>query len=798
MSSNRSLASASWLSLRRRAPLAVVLVLAALVLPAACLERPVTTVEPNTTNQFVDEIKRDKIDKIDLLFMIDNSISMADKQEILKQAVPVLLTRLVTPACVDENKNPVGGNSPCQRGVPEFNPIKDIHIGVITSNLGDMGGGADKCQGNGDGGRLLATPGLRPETLASWNNQGFLAWDPDTTQPRNTPPGMTMAGELRGAFEDMVGAANENGCGYEAVLESWYRFLIDPDPPQRVVFDSGTLLTTAEGTDATIVEQRAKFLRHDSLVAVIMLSDENDCSLTDYGRGGHLGARLPGEMGTRPMPRASSACERDVNDRCCIPCDEVPPDGCPAMDTDPVCSTQRYYNVTAPMAATHDPRSDETPNLRCHDQKRRFGRDFLQPLSRYVDGLRSPQIYNRRGELVQNPLFAAPPGSEPRDRSLVYLAGITGVPWQDVADEASWSDPKQLKYLTAAELEAKGRWDWILGKDGKPPLDPLMFETPYDRTTLAGPPTNLLQVHPAGAQVGGSLVSAEATTFMNPINGHESKIQDGTEPQYACLFPLTATRDCAVEGGAACDCNPNEAGYNRALCNGTTQTHAKAYPGTRQLQVLRQFGENSIVASICPKVTQSPDPASDPAYGYNPAVNALVDRLKERIGARCLPRPLQVDEKGQVPCAVVEARRPESTAGSCGACVSASLPGRKELAGEDLSQAVRQQLLNGGHCGRPGVPACESFCLCEVEQFQSPDLERCRKTPEGLSDKQGYCYVDDTLAPGEQPTDENVRARLASIAECPATQRRLLRFSSEVPAKGAVALIACMGKSLGD
>src|SRR5687767_15360819 len=108
--------------------------------------------------------------------MIDNSISMADKQAILKQAVPVLLARLVTPVCVDENRNPVGGHSPCERGVPEFNPIKDIHIGVITSNLGDMGAGVQGCEGNGDSGHLLATPGLRPaEALSSWNSQGFWA-----------------------------------------------------------------------------------------------------------------------------------------------------------------------------------------------------------------------------------------------------------------------------------------------------------------------------------------------------------------------------------------------------------------------------------------------------------------------------------------------------------------------------------------------------------------------------------------------------------------------------------------------
>ena len=49
-----------------------------------CLDRPVSPASPNTTNVFVQDIRQTTIDKIDLLFMIDNSISMADKQAILE------------------------------------------------------------------------------------------------------------------------------------------------------------------------------------------------------------------------------------------------------------------------------------------------------------------------------------------------------------------------------------------------------------------------------------------------------------------------------------------------------------------------------------------------------------------------------------------------------------------------------------------------------------------------------------------------------------------------------------------
>lgn len=109
----------------------------------ACLERPVVPAEPQTTNVFVDQIVQNAVDKIDLLFMIDNSISMADKQELLRRAVPVLLNRLITPLCVDVNGEPLGttvdASGNCAVGEPEFSPIRDIHIGVITSSLGAIG-----------------------------------------------------------------------------------------------------------------------------------------------------------------------------------------------------------------------------------------------------------------------------------------------------------------------------------------------------------------------------------------------------------------------------------------------------------------------------------------------------------------------------------------------------------------------------------------------------------------------------------------------------------------------------------
>jgi hypothetical protein len=67
----------------RRAFLMAGLCTTASMVVAACMSRPVGTTEPHTSNLYVEPIRNDVIDKIDLLFMIDNSASMGDKQVLL-------------------------------------------------------------------------------------------------------------------------------------------------------------------------------------------------------------------------------------------------------------------------------------------------------------------------------------------------------------------------------------------------------------------------------------------------------------------------------------------------------------------------------------------------------------------------------------------------------------------------------------------------------------------------------------------------------------------------------------------
>jgi hypothetical protein len=80
------------------------------------------------------------VNKIDLLFDIDNSASMGDKQPYLLAAIPDLIDGLVNPNCVDTTTlAPVGVKSleGCPAGSkPEFPPVTDMHIGIVSSSLG--------------------------------------------------------------------------------------------------------------------------------------------------------------------------------------------------------------------------------------------------------------------------------------------------------------------------------------------------------------------------------------------------------------------------------------------------------------------------------------------------------------------------------------------------------------------------------------------------------------------------------------------------------------------------------------
>ena len=212
-----------------------------------CLDRPVGLSTPTVSALVSIKDKTTVVSKINLLFMIDNSSSMADKQKFLEKAVPDLMKRLVDPVCVDADDNdapddkkpdPVTGQCPAPYR-RDFEPVRDIHVGVISSSLGGHGApyvcddAVDKRldHHDDDAGHLLT----RGATLAGGTLQGkgFLSWNPSATDSPASSDGLVDS------FKTLIGGVGQHGCGHEAQLEAVYRFLNDPEPYEKLVLGRG-------------------------------------------------------------------------------------------------------------------------------------------------------------------------------------------------------------------------------------------------------------------------------------------------------------------------------------------------------------------------------------------------------------------------------------------------------------------------------------------------------------------------------------------------------------------------------
>src|ERR1700709_266059 len=68
----------------------------ALALSSACLDRQLTPLNPCLVSSVSRAVPVNNIDKVDLLFMVDNSGSMAEEQNSLRQQFPKLINVLTT------------------------------------------------------------------------------------------------------------------------------------------------------------------------------------------------------------------------------------------------------------------------------------------------------------------------------------------------------------------------------------------------------------------------------------------------------------------------------------------------------------------------------------------------------------------------------------------------------------------------------------------------------------------------------------------------------------------------------
>jgi hypothetical protein len=597
--------------------------------------------------------KLTRADKVDLLFDIDNSGSMVEVQYYVEQAIPDLVGRLVSPSCVDAKTGaPVGPSTAgsCAAyaaATIEFPPVHDLHIGIISSSLGTRGvpGSGAVCDpaspewnttgpfADGqpalpthadDRGELLnraaGTPNAAEDEtpLTDAGAAHFLDWFPSVAankgqspNERGHAPALTpvptvltqagalgMSGTLEGDFGLLAVGVHAYGCGITSPIETWYRFLVQPDPYDSIQIVSNVAVW--EGVDATIIRQRHDFLRPDSLIVIVDVSDKNDEEIDVRSLNGSGWMFMDTEFNP---PRATSACATNPDSSECESCMAS------GASLDPSCK------MNGGTYSTDDPWADFI-GTRTLAMQQKYGFDAQFPLERYVLGLTSATVPDRDHEYppgagsyqggtqgdpqdlaCTNPLFAAtlPDGSDlrpaalcnasgaggTRSPSLVVYAHIGGVPHQLLqarvgVDKDSngnvicptgtdQADCPQKDTLTVAD------WTSILGfgtaTGSRDPfdytgIDPHMiqaYEIGRTGTNAANGRTETIpMVSPAAYPSGGGPDpnnGGDWATNVNTPNPHALPVDE----EYACIFPLVTPRDCSRANDPvdsfACDCS---------------------------------------------------------------------------------------------------------------------------------------------------------------------------------------------------------------------------------------------------
>ena len=558
-------------------------------------------------------------DKLDLLFVVDNSAGMATKQTYLRHAIADLVDRLVRPRCLDEQGRSVGraelGGS-CSLGTPEFLPLTDLHVGFISSSLGARGG--DQCgateptRHNDDGAHLLGRVRGTEGPVLEASPHPFVAWLPPvpsnagkSRDPKvvGTSP-LTDASTFIAAAQRIMDGIGQDGCGYESPMEAAYRFLVQPDPYERIVKVADTVRYV--GYDFKLLAERKAFLRPDSAVAVVLLTDENESNVAPMALGGRSWFFADSKR-VRP---GTAACAMAPGSGDCTSC---------------------YLSVANGDPGCQRPLQEDTdhPNVRFFDMKRRFGIDPRYPVERYARGLSETLVPHRDSEYepcdgagcepfaytgsakatCRNPLFASTlpsaDGEElcelapgPRTPDKIFFTVIGGVPWQlltEAPDDLSATNgaPYKTKLGDAEYRSLLGEAPAAHGFDGQ---HPLMRESLQPRE---------------GASADGA-----HTRDWNT---------EGRNVQYACTFELPEPVDCALrENVDFCDCSEPTDAPVCSLTDRKVQIRGVASPSTRPIALAQSLGDRGLVASICPR---EPRDRASSAYGYRPVMDQLVSRM---------------------------------------------------------------------------------------------------------------------------------------------------------------------------
>jgi hypothetical protein len=158
------------------------------------------------------------------------------------------------------------------------------------------------------------------------------------------------------------------------------------------------------------------------------------------------------------------------------------------------------------------------------------------------------------------------------------------------------------------------------------------------------------------------------------------------------------------------------------------------------------MGAQGIVASICPIDVTDNAAGNDPNYGYRPAVNAIVERLKPNLANVCLPNKIGVTADGSVPCSILVTLpgAGSCTNPTCPAGLGLSVPPKALLA----SFCASEEQDYAGEKGAPGDPTLASVCELTQLTASADPLDFDANGSCAASVDKGWCYVEGAGAEG--------------------------------------------------
>jgi len=217
----------------RLASLAVALAL------TGCMDRELTGMDPVVQAVTELEIVQPPSGKVDILVVVDNSRSMEQEQRALAANFPLLIQQLMNPSD------------------PVFHAVTDLNIGVVSTDLGSAGYPLSTCDSGmlgyagGDDGCFRNTPAVGTSGCAA-GYPSFLHRGPENV--------LAYGLDQMGADFACVATLGTGGCGFEQQMEAARKALVEK--------------TAVGGCNAG-------FLRDDSILAVLWVTDEEDCSVQD-------------------------------------------------------------------------------------------------------------------------------------------------------------------------------------------------------------------------------------------------------------------------------------------------------------------------------------------------------------------------------------------------------------------------------------------------------------------------------------------------------------------------------------